>query len=265
MFVVLASMVYLTFSRSRKSKTMRSVKRVHILFPSTRISAVPLLARILSSSALSAVAATNMTTGVSQSQLSNPPTTKKEPPAPSGNPLFSPRKHTVISLWELVQLYRVVHVRGTPSSGKTVLAELLQAHVETSTDVQVYFITWIPTDFSNKGYDASSDHNELLDCATKRQMPLGDWRNAINTLLLIDEAQLSYKYIHMWNDFIKYLCGAGYGPLVVLISSYGSPSASPIHEAPDSLPPPFLSSDTQRLSIRPLSDNNPAISLHFTR
>ena len=69
----------------------------------------------------------------------------------------------------------------------------------------------------------------------------------------------------MWNDFIKYLCGAGYGPLVVLFSSYGSPSASPIHEDPESLPTPILFSDNQRVSIRPLSDNNPGISLHFTR
>ena len=99
-----------------------------------------------------------------------------------------------------------MHVRGTPASGKTILAQLLRKHVEeTSPNVRVYFITWIPTYFSSEGLGIGSGHDELLNWATKQPTPLRDWENVQNTLLLIDEAQLSYKYVLLWNNFIKYI------------------------------------------------------------
>jgi hypothetical protein len=199
---------------------------------------------------------------MSQSLPPNPATTDE----PLTNPLFSPRKDTVAALWELVKKRQVVHVRGTSGSGKTVLAQLLQKHVEeTTSDVQVYFITWIPTYFSDGGLNRNSYPDDLLNYATKQPKPLRDWHNVENTLLLIDEAKLSYNYIFLWNNFIKHICGTRYGPWVVLFSSYGSPSDSPIPGDPDSTPTPVTFGDEQRVSIRPLYRNNPNISLYFTR
>jgi len=202
---------------------------------------------------------------MSQSQSLDPATTDKPSPVISVSPILSPRNDTVAALWELVQRTQVLHVRGTPASGKTVLAGLLQQHVRnTSPNVQVYLFTWNPAHFSSKGLDIGSEYDELLNCATKQPKPLGDWRNVQNTLLLIDEAQLSYKYNGLWNNFIKYICGARYGPLVVLFSSYGSPSDSPIPRDPELTPTPVEFGDEQRVSIRPLYRNNPNISLYFT-
>jgi hypothetical protein len=152
---------------------------------------------------------TNRTIDMPQSQSLNPITTDKPSPVVSVNPHLSPRSETVAALWELVQRTRVVHVRGTPASGKTILARLLQQYVQnTSPNVQVYLFIWDPDHFSSKGLDIGSDCNELLNCATKQLKPLGNWRHIQDTLLLIDEAQLSYKYnglmerpfqVHMWN------------------------------------------------------------------
>jgi hypothetical protein len=43
---------------------------------------------------------------------------------------ISPRDDTVIALWEQVQENSVIHVRGTPTSGKSMLAILLHEHVQ---------------------------------------------------------------------------------------------------------------------------------------
>ena len=85
-----------------------------------------------------------------------------------------------------------------------------------------------------------------------------------DTLLLIDEAQMSYKYFTLWNDFIKYINGTHWGPLVIFFSAYGSDS--PLQGEPESSPTPTPGelSDEQRVSIRPLFRNNSLISLYFT-
>jgi hypothetical protein len=43
---------------------------------------------------------------------------------------FTPRAKTVAALFRLLLKQRVVQVRGTPTSGKTVLSELLRVHIE---------------------------------------------------------------------------------------------------------------------------------------
>jgi hypothetical protein len=85
-----------------------------------------------------------------------------------------------------------------------------------------------------------------------------------NTLLIIDEAQLSYEYLNLWNDFLKPLASdAKGGPFVILFSSYGSPSEIPVRVVPGSAPIHLTAQ--QRVSIRPLSKNNTNVSLYFTR
>src|SRR6266516_6447454 len=83
-----------------------------------------------------------------------------------------------------------------------------------------------------------------------------------DALLIIDEAQLSYKYRSLWNDFLKPLRNNPIGPMVIFFSSYGSPAEFPVPTVLGSTP--VRLSAQQRISVRPLSWNNPRISLYFT-
>jgi hypothetical protein len=86
-----------------------------------------------------------------------------------------------------------------------------------------------------------------------------------NMLLIIDEAQVSYQYGNLWTDFIKPISSDGNeGRRVILFSSYGSPAEIPLMHGPIGSPPLHLSAN-QRVSLRPLSDNNKEVSLYFTR
>jgi hypothetical protein len=172
----------------------------------------------------------------------------------------------VAALWQLAQRNQVVHARGTPNCGKSVLAGLLKSHVElVAPNVKVYLFDWIPSRLEKNQLDEYSQFYELLDCLTRQPKPLGsNWLNQANTLVMIDEAQLSYAYMDLWNKFIKPLSGAGYGPFLILFSSYGSATDSPIPADPLKMPTPVEFNDEQRVSLRPLFRNNPGISLFFT-
>ena len=106
---------------------------------------------------------------------------------------------------------------GRPCSrdtcGKSILADLLKSHVElvAPNNVKVYLFNWNPLHLKKNQLDQGSQFYQILDCLTQQPNPLGrNWLNQQNTLLMIDEAQLSYAYINLWNDFIKWQSGAGY-------------------------------------------------------
>lgn len=80
-----------------------------------------------------------------------------------------------------------------------------------------------------------------------------------NTLLIVDEAQLSYTYNTFWNDFIKNIPSRDNNLFILLLSSYGSPSAAQPGSSPVVLPPQC------RIFIRPLLHTNPLIGLYSTR
>jgi hypothetical protein len=106
---------------------------------------------------------------------------------------------------------------------------------------------------------------QLLNFHTSRPIDIDDWLYMTNMLLIIDEAQASYQYGNLWTQFIKRIASDGdEGRRVILFSSYGSPTAIPLKHSPDGSPPIELSTN-QRVSIRPLSDNNQKVSLYFTR
>ena len=84
----------------------------------------------------------------------------------------------------------------------------------------------------------------------------------MRALLIIDEAQTSYVYTSVWNDFIKGL-SPGSGPFVALFSSYGSPSEQPLGSDSPTPTPIYFRSD-QRISIR-RSSQNPDLALLFSR
>lgn len=135
--------------------------------------------------------------------------------------------------------------------------------MRTRPSLQVYAFSW-PDGFSG-GLDKHSQSYQLLNFITRRPANLSDdWLRMQNALLVIDEAQMSYEYLNLWNDFFKPLSsGAAGGPIVILFSSYGSPSETPVRVIPGSAP--IQLSPQQRVSVRPLFENNQDVSMYFTR
>ncbi|KAI9652428.1 MAG: hypothetical protein M1829_001650 [Trizodia sp. TS-e1964] len=172
------------------------------------------------------------------------------------DPLVSLRSDTVCALWKQLQGVRVIHVRGTPTSGKSTIAKLLHEHILLNSSYPAYLFSWKEDYFTmNRPY------NDILNIkVTKRER---DWRD-YECVLLIDEAQLSYNCDTLWNDFIKFQAsGRITGPYIILFSSYGSPSPTPAVGPPGSAPVQLRAS--QRVSVRPLAENNQSVFLYFTR
>ena len=173
--------------------------------------------------------------------------------------LRSPREATVAALWKRLEEVGVVHVRGTPASGKSTLAHLLENYVrKTGLDIRVYRFSW-PAAFPD-GFWSGTPYHQLLNWILRRPVDIPDDWWEMRVLLIIDEAQGSYEYLSVWNDFIKGISSDS-GPLVALFSSYGSPSGKPL-ETPT--PTPIIFTHAQRVSIRH-SPQNPDLALFFTR
>jgi len=163
----------------------------------------------------------------------------------------------VAALWEQIQEVRVVHVRGTPSSGKSTLAGLLHMHVEKRGTKVIHF-RW-PGDLNAKAKTSSFSFalNEIIQEAGMTDQT---WLSLENTLIIIDEAQVSYAYEDLWNGFIKPLATSGdkFGPYVVLFTSYGSPMGRVV------VPTPYQLTCHQRMSIRPNPPNTINIGIFFS-
>jgi hypothetical protein len=173
------------------------------------------------------------------------------------NPTDSLRRDTVATLWDRIQQVGVVHVRGTPASGKSTLAFLLDEYVRETSDIDTYIFSW-PLSFEEYGLSKSSPYYLLLNNITHNNITnnhQNDWFGK-KALLIIDEAQGSYGYMSLWNDLIKSLGPRSY-PLIALFSSYGSPSDRPLGTQA-----PIYFRPSQRVSIRRTSQN-PNLGLFF--
>ena len=112
------------------------------------------------------------------------------------------REETVSALWERVKKHHVIHICATPASGKSVLSDLLQNHVmRECPDLLVMWRNW-PVEFPEGTVhnDTNCDLllNRLFDVPPKNVR----WLDR-RVLLIIDEAQFSYAFSSLWNDFIK--------------------------------------------------------------
>ncbi|KAI9781194.1 MAG: hypothetical protein M1839_006302 [Geoglossum umbratile] len=157
------------------------------------------------------------TLGVECPTATSPPRTTFVP-----SPADSLREDTVAALWERLQQVQVIHVRGTPASGKSTLAGLLGQHVRTvEPGLQVYATSW-PAIIPERIWK----YDQLLNYITNQSPDKDDWWT-MKVLIIIDEAQGSYRYSSLWNNFIKGI-SYGSGIMVALFSSYGSPSNRPL-------------------------------------
>ena len=161
----------------------------------------------------------------------------------------------------LLDSEKVVHIRGTPASGKSELAKLLRDHyIEKSPNV-FYVEIWKSLDrFVGEGWDrlaqqlhsVSSSHN-LADCF------------ASPPVLIIDEAQLSYTDSGLWNIIIKQLIdrAAPVDIKICLFCSYGSALTGVDRDSVLYTPGTFW--PTQRVTLTPQENEClPGIGLFYT-
>jgi hypothetical protein len=181
----------------------------------------------------------------------------------SAGGLICQREATVAALWDQLQKHQVIHVQGTPTSGKSTLARLLKGHVErASPNTKIYSFHWRQPEVLRKRGINGSLYYQLLNFHTDRPIDADDWLNMGNMLLIIDKAEESYQYDNFWTQFIKRISSDedGGDRRVILFSSYGSQTEIPLIGSPRI----ELSAD-QRVSTRPASGNNQKVSLYFTR
>ncbi|PGG96804.1 hypothetical protein AJ79_09449 [Helicocarpus griseus UAMH5409] len=171
-----------------------------------------------------------------------PDTIKQPAPQISQHSTVYYRRRTVDEIAGMLDAYKVVHVRGTPASGKTTLAWQLQEYYQGS-GVPVLFISLFPAEW------AYSPVNGIIRMWHREGFGPMDRHSFMcsNVVVIFDEAQETYKHLALWTDLIKTQGGNTEGPRVCLFSSYGSPAAGatdyPLYTTPPYIAPP------QRVSI----------------
>ncbi|KAL4788605.1 hypothetical protein BJX76DRAFT_1427 [Aspergillus varians] len=171
------------------------------------------------------------------------------------------RKDTVSKVAAAVDSQNVIHIRGTPASGKTVLSELLRDYyLENHRNVFLLEI-WKSLE-SFPGNDPWTQFALLL----RQRYPgysLKDFL-APKTIILVDEAQASYTDYSFWNTIIKERrSGEGKDIKICLFCSYGSPLTglevdrvwfTPVNFGP-----------AQRITLTPQpGEDSPKLGLFFT-
>ncbi|KAG8850727.1 hypothetical protein FRB91_008809 [Serendipita sp. 411] len=166
-------------------------------------------------------------------------------------PSTSTREETVKVLYERLNFYRFIQVRGTPASGKTTLAALLVNYIKKKEGIEPLYIScW-----------SKYDTNWLY-----RLSALG-WRKRVD-ILVIDEAQTTYWDKLLWNDLFKRI-RIGHHHRVILFSSYGSAigeskqNSSCINVTPSA---EMVIAPAQLVNLRPVdhSDGYDAVGLLLT-
>lgn len=84
----------------------------------------------------------------------------------------------------------VMHVRGTPTSGKTILATMLASRLKAEGRDTVFIKSWPWKEFGHR-YEAA-----LVDAAFKNKLELDPNRldSYTNAAFIMDEAQKTYRY-----------------------------------------------------------------------
>jgi hypothetical protein len=172
---------------------------------------------------------------------------------------YTLREETVHKLLELVMAQTVVQVRGTPTCGKTVLANLLYSYAQKAyPDYVVVYVTW---QLYGSYMRQKQRWKEFL-CTWSRGhiQPENFWTNN-NVIYIIDEAQLSYEDELFWVECIKTQKDKLVGPYFVLFSLYGS-ALSIVLEIKGSAPVDLIKE--QRVPLTPQPGWPHDITLCFT-
>ncbi|KAL0630724.1 hypothetical protein Q9L58_010430 [Maublancomyces gigas] len=119
-------------------------------------------------------------------------------------PFWSLRAAVVKNIYDRMIYYRVLHIRGTPASGKSILRLLLSRYIiDNGLNGAVAFIE---------------------SCLN---LPRDQFYSTQDRGLLVDEAQLTYSNVYFWDSFLKLIDDTP-GVHVIHFSYYGSPGRRPI-------------------------------------
>ncbi|EYE90117.1 uncharacterized protein EURHEDRAFT_417763 [Aspergillus ruber CBS 135680] len=152
-----------------------------------------------------------------------------------------PRTRSIETLAHLIDEHAVIHVRGTPASGKSTMAKLLFRHYSrhdlTQQQPKIVFVAdwkdWVENNMDTVGHKIQ--RAEFLNEAND------------DLIFILDEAHVTYSDSFFWYSVIKEHLAATKGPRFCLFTSYGSPSTgSP--DYPKTTTPPILKRE-QRISL----------------
>ena len=143
-----------------------------------------------------------------------------------------------------------MQVRGTPASGKTTLARLLEAYIvqqeEGKTNI-LFFNQW-PLDV-------------MKNATSTSYLELQGWVQGDQTVFIFDNAEVMYAALDLWSDLFKSACDYP-TRRAIIFTSYGSPNTR-IHLDSYTL---FQFNFEQRVNLRsvPHNDGLPSVGLLLT-
>lgn len=183
------------------------------------------------------------------------------PPEEPLGPWRSLRSETVRELGRIVDKEIVVHVRGTPASGKSTLADLLNRHYHSQNVPSLIILGW-------------PKPNEKPDYTSILVGEANNWgyrfvtRNNLKDstiVFILDEAQMSYHDLKLWMGMIEMQIDRHWGVRFCLFSSYGSPGTGPADDMHPETPLGYLGPE-QRVSITvSKTPGSTSISLFYNR
>ncbi|PLN79533.1 hypothetical protein BDW42DRAFT_172707 [Aspergillus taichungensis] len=178
------------------------------------------------------------------------------------NKVICPRQDTVTKLIDLIESYPIVHIRGTPASGKTTLSQLLRDSLIKQGKRVFLLPFWTPLENFNSARPEAwtALHNMLTQKFSDPSISdyLGE-----ESVLIVDEAQMSYGDMFFWNGIIKERSDGliKHKIRICLFCSFGSPSTG----VDDVIYTPHRIFPEQRVTITPQPDpDSPQIGLFYT-
>jgi hypothetical protein len=135
---------------------------------------------------------------------------------------LTPRQDLILGIVGRMLEYRVVHIRGTPAFGKSVLYMLVQRYLANHYPrLQLAAEPYWP---SNMDSTQSKDFIEktLQGTLDKLQCELSD------RVLILDKAQSSYYDPVLWNTLLKQLSQTNTGMYAILFRFYGATEKAPV-------------------------------------
>lgn len=194
-------------------------------------------------------------------------TTIRVPNSPELNEhqIICTRDETVSKLAEIVDSQNIIHVRGTPASGKSILSLLLRDYYRRQGRTVFWLRPWTQKLDELDSEDPWMNFAQII----RRSYPTLKRKQDIfadGNVVILDEAQRSYDDDVLWNDIIKAIRGGtGYSIKLCLFCSYGSPSTGmPYNKRDYGTPVDF--GPTQRVSLTPsVEPGSPPIGLFFNK
>ena len=146
---------------------------------------------------------------------------------------ITPREKTVAALFRLLLKQRVVYIRGTPTSGKSVLSELLRVYIEQRkylNDVELDQDLQIPYEVIYMSWSDPPDNlrhprwiYHICSFIGFEVVSPVDFMARSDVIVIIDEAQSSYSNTQFWLECIKNQATVNTaGPRFAMFASYGS-------------------------------------------